>query len=285
MNLAPQPPTAEPDPSIATAANGRSPKRKRTDSVDLKASDVEFAPALKLPPTSIERSSSPFGPPLSTPPQQIASEECAVEQGSPRTVVAKSFENLALRESETGREKEVLHFGSGSSVPQEVKRARFAEHIDVEPPPDCVAGPAPSTTQDSTNGVPAIVNPPPPPRQLSRKSPPPATLSGSHIITTPDGTPFDIDFSALTWQDSEITGHLALDPDDDLTGMNGIGFKPTPQIAYARAQARRRQVAEWKHREAREARARRAEARKRGMVARADAERDGKAARVVRFAA
>lgn len=271
MSLAPSPQSsAQPhdpssDPSITTAANGRSPKRKRTDSVNLKASDVEFEPALKLPPTPIERSSPALDPPLGTPPQQIASEESAVEQGSPRTVVARSFENLALRGSETEREKEVLHFGVRNAGQQDVKRARFSEHIDGEIPPDSVAGP--------------------PPRQVSRKSPPPPTFSSSHTITGPDGAFFDIDFTALTWQDSEITGHLALDPDDDLTGMNGIGFKPTPQIAYARAQARRRQVAEWKNREAREARARRAEARKRGMVARADAERNGKAARVVRFAA
>lgn len=113
-----------------------------------------------------------------------------------------------------------------------------------------------------------------PPRQVSRKSPPLASSS-------------NIDLFDLTWQDSEITGHLALDPDDDLTGMNGIGFKPTPQIAYARAQARRKQVTEWKNREAREARARRAEGRRKGMIARNEAARvsEGKARRVVRFAA
>lgn len=115
---------------------------------------------------------------------------------------------------------------------------------------------------------------PPPPGQVSRKSPPLASSS-------------DVNFFDLTWQDSEITGHLALDPDDDLTGMNGIGFKPTPQVAYARAQARRKQVTEWKNREAREARARRAEGRRRGMVTRNEAARvsEGKAGRVVRFAA
>jgi len=97
----------------------------------------------------------------------------------------------------------------------------------------------------------------------------------------------DIAFFDLTWQDSEITGHLALDPDDDLTGMNGIVFKPTPQVAYARAQARRKQVTEWKNREAREARARRAEGRRRGMVTRNEAAKvsEDKAGRVVRFAA
>lgn len=75
-------------------------------------------------------------------------------------------------------------------------------------------------------------------------------------------------FSTLTWQDSEITGHLAdpaKDPDDDGTGLNGIGFRPTPAMAYARAQRRRQQVLDWKAREAREARAKRSERRRRGV--------------------
>ncbi|CAI6338904.1 unnamed protein product [Periconia digitata] len=74
--------------------------------------------------------------------------------------------------------------------------------------------------------------------------------------------------SPLTWQDSEITGHLAdpsKDPDDDGTGLNGIGFRPTPATAYARAQRRRQQVLDWKAREAREARAKRSERRRRGV--------------------
>jgi hypothetical protein len=76
--------------------------------------------------------------------------------------------------------------------------------------------------------------------------------------------------STLTWQDSEITGHLTgptTDPDDDGTGLNGIGFRPTPAIAQARAQRRRQQVLDWKAREAREARAKRSERRRRGVGA------------------
>ncbi|KAF2444249.1 hypothetical protein P171DRAFT_432307 [Karstenula rhodostoma CBS 690.94] len=74
--------------------------------------------------------------------------------------------------------------------------------------------------------------------------------------------------STLTWQDSEITGHLAdpsKDPDDDGTGLNGIGFRPTPTIAYVRAQKRKQQILDWKAREAREARAKRSERRRRGV--------------------
>ncbi|KAF2799487.1 hypothetical protein K505DRAFT_321096 [Melanomma pulvis-pyrius CBS 109.77] len=74
--------------------------------------------------------------------------------------------------------------------------------------------------------------------------------------------------SSLTWQDSEITGHLidpSRDPEDDGTGLNGIGFKPTPALAYARAQRRRQQLMDWRAREAKEARAKRSERRRRGV--------------------
>lgn len=65
----------------------------------------------------------------------------------------------------------------------------------------------------------------------------------------------------FTWHDDEITGHNPTDPNDDGYGINGIGFKPTAAIAWARTEKRRRQVADWKNREAREARERRREKR------------------------
>ncbi|KAL2839065.1 hypothetical protein BJY01DRAFT_237240 [Aspergillus pseudoustus] len=80
----------------------------------------------------------------------------------------------------------------------------------------------------------------------ARKSPPP---------------PGEMDEGLLTWNDSEITGHSPTDPDDDGYGINGIGFKPTAAIAWARSQKRQKQVTEWKSREAREAREKRRERR------------------------
>lgn len=75
-----------------------------------------------------------------------------------------------------------------------------------------------------------------------------------------------LDMSALTWQDNEITGHEldATSPDDDGEGINGIGFRPTPAMAYARSQKRKQQVEGWRAREAREARQRRIERRRGG---------------------
>lgn len=65
----------------------------------------------------------------------------------------------------------------------------------------------------------------------------------------------------FTWHDFEITGHNPTDPNDDGYGINGIGFKPTPAIAWARTEKRRKQIAEWRNREAREAREKRKEKR------------------------
>jgi hypothetical protein len=62
--------------------------------------------------------------------------------------------------------------------------------------------------------------------------------------------------------DSEITGHNPTDPNDDGYGINGIGFKPTPAIAWARSQRRKQQLADYKSRETKEARQRRIERRR-----------------------
>ncbi|KAG8163004.1 hypothetical protein KVR01_007482 [Diaporthe batatas] len=74
--------------------------------------------------------------------------------------------------------------------------------------------------------------------------------------------------AALTWHEDEITVYDPDDEDDDGVGINGIGFKPTPAIAYARTMKRRQQLAEYKKREEREARARRS-SRRRGSPDRA----------------
>jgi len=65
------------------------------------------------------------------------------------------------------------------------------------------------------------------------------------------------------WHDSEITGHDPNDPDDDMYGINGIGFRPTAALAWSRSQRRKQQLTEYKNREARDARQQRSERRKR----------------------
>jgi hypothetical protein len=61
--------------------------------------------------------------------------------------------------------------------------------------------------------------------------------------------------AALTWHEDEITVYDSEDKDDDGTGLNGIGFRPTPAIAYQRAQKRKKQLSEYRKREESEARA------------------------------
>lgn len=70
------------------------------------------------------------------------------------------------------------------------------------------------------------------------------------------------------------------DPDDDGYGINGIGFKPTLAMAEDRSHKRKKQMAEWKARQTREERERRAERRK-GLARELEEEQRKK---VVRFA-
>lgn len=108
------------------------------------------------------------------------------------------------------------------------------------------------------------------PRGRPRTSPPPlsdragsanetssnsASVLDRHMVTDPLR-------ASLTWHDDEITIYDPDDSDDDGTGINGIGFKPTPAIAYARTVKRKQQLAEYRKREEREARAKRSQRRR-----------------------
>lgn len=129
---------------------------------------------------------------------------------------------------------------------------------------------------------------PPPPRSSPSpsKSQLPTTILPATTFQPPNtsSSPPNTSPNEMTWQDSEITGHLALDPDDDGYGVNGIGFRPTPAMAYARSQRRRQQILEWKNREGREARGRRAEERRQGMkVGGGGVGGEGEKGRAVRF--
>ncbi|KAJ3496834.1 hypothetical protein NLG97_g2364 [Lecanicillium saksenae] len=70
--------------------------------------------------------------------------------------------------------------------------------------------------------------------------------------------------AALTWHEDEITVYDPDDKDDDGTGINGVGFRPTPAIAHARSMRRRQQITEYRKREESEARARRTQRRREG---------------------
>lgn len=91
---------------------------------------------------------------------------------------------------------------------------------------------------------------------------------GVGVGTDEEGSnPIDPIRAALTWHEDEITIYDPEDEDDDGVGINGIGFKPTPAIAYARTMKRRQQLAEYRKREERDARARRSQRRRGGSPA------------------
>ncbi|EAA26705.1 hypothetical protein NCU04550 [Neurospora crassa OR74A] len=95
------------------------------------------------------------------------------------------------------------------------------------------------------------------------KSPPLQPQPATSTSTSSPHSPTVIDpiRASLTWQDSEITVYDPDDSDDDGTGINGIGFRPTPEMEHARRMKRKKQLAEYRKREMGEARARRKERR------------------------
>ncbi|KAK4186962.1 hypothetical protein QBC35DRAFT_251996 [Podospora australis] len=96
--------------------------------------------------------------------------------------------------------------------------------------------------------------PPPPPEAV-------VPVSGATTATIVAPVITDPLRASLTWHDDEITIYDPDDSDDDGTGINGIGFKPTAAIAYARTVKRKQQLAEYRKREEREARAQRSQRR------------------------
>ncbi|CAJ2509440.1 Uu.00g144660.m01.CDS01 [Anthostomella pinea] len=106
----------------------------------------------------------------------------------------------------------------------------------------------------------------PPPASSKRRAAP-----GPPVEEEPDVV--DPIRAALTWHEDEITVYDPDDKDDDGTGLNGIGFKPTTAIAFQRAQKRRQQLAEYKKREEGEARTRRNQRRREQLGGGAELER------------
>ncbi|KAG9251012.1 uncharacterized protein F5Z01DRAFT_328862 [Emericellopsis atlantica] len=80
--------------------------------------------------------------------------------------------------------------------------------------------------------------------------------------------------AALTWREDEITIYDPEDDDDDGTGINGVGFRPTPALAQARIQKRRQQMADYRKREENEARARRMQRRREQVKGEEEASKD-----------
>ena len=228
-----------------------SPKRKRSDRDSL----LTDAPS----PSRLRTSNLPTRPLL---------EHGYSNEGSPQTNVAGHLQNLDLQEHSP-----VSKLNFGMPVESQMSRSEtglksggFNPNIvlpdqkynaPVTPPPSS-NGPfttwAPSALQDKASVTPLEIPETPRLRPVSSPTPP---LSAKISRSPPPLSP------TLWWHDEEITGHNPSDPTDDGYGINGVGFLPTPAIANARAERRKKQVAEWKHREAREARQKRGDRRRR----------------------
>jgi len=123
-------------------------------------------------------------------------------------------------------------------------------------PPLRKATPPATDPADATTASTPTAQPGPTTFQWPPSPPPSSSIS-------PQREPVSVAFRAsMTWQEDEITIYDPDDSDDDGTGINGIGFKPTAAVAYARGVKRKQQLAEYRKREEREARARRSQRRR-----------------------
>lgn len=288
-------------PLPAPLPSDTSPKRKRAIS-DPSTPIIPFAPQLGFDPTPVRTPS-----PAASASTLLHSEHRSKSTpDSPRTLVAHKFESLQIRPA--------FVFGAKGVARQEKKRARGAELIndsklaslaatgqnisDVEIPETPQLPPRPSsspleqskkdiqTPQPDWRASPRPKNA----KLMFRRVASPARNSAEARTSESEASqqasaPSAVDLSDLVWHDYEITGHLVdpmTDPEDDGYGINGIGFRPTPAIAWYRSQKRRQQIVEWRAREAREARQQRARSRARGKEARGGIAKDVR--RVVRFA-
>lgn len=236
-----------------------SPKRKRDD----QDTSMNGAPS----PSRLKTTNLPIRPLL---------EDRAPSEGSPRTTVAGHLRGLALdsklemprlecrKPSGIQRVTSKAGFGSGA-FNSHIFHSSQTHDAPVTPPPSS-DGPNSSSFKANikyqVTSVPLEVPETPRLRPVSSPTPPPSTTEPK----PPKSPPLTPSTQALWWSDTEITGHDPKDPSDDGYGINGIGFLPTPAIANARAERRKKQVAEWKNREAREARQKRSDRRRRREV-------------------
>jgi hypothetical protein len=190
---------------------------------------------------------------------------------SPRAVVAGRLSELAIRgdfhqqlPDRSLHQNAILPLLQTSCFPKHSDLNGFHAMPDSQPPTTSIE--RPRSANEPTHAEPQLqpahtsVSPRKPSTSPRKNRTTPAPLKAPSTRKSPP-PPGEAGEDLLTWSDSEITGHSPTDPDDDGYGINGIGFKPTAAIAWARSQKRQKQVTDWKSREAKEARERRRERR------------------------
>ncbi|KAK2595556.1 hypothetical protein QQS21_006730 [Conoideocrella luteorostrata] len=219
------------------------------------------------------------------------------ESGSPRSKVAHRFRGLALGSGGGVQDDDGDDNGSADATRKRQKSDaavfdgaeadRQGQMESQSPTP--LSRPLVGVKTQEAVAVAAVASPfelPPTPldetneaedssQRRNRAGTPPLKLKRSPIEIREDKnredqiTEFDSDDdiidpirAALTWHEDEITIYDPDDDDDDGTGINGIGFRPTPALAHARAMRRRQQITDYRKREEGEARARRNQRRR-----------------------
>ncbi|KAM3456787.1 hypothetical protein MY3296_001445 [Beauveria thailandica] len=211
--------------------------------------------------------------------------EDSLEDGSssPRTTVVHRFKGLDLQSG-----------GGGGGGPADSQAADVADGplckrqkpdqpmSDISDVVDAAAAavtsggePGPETVADEGKGPGSSASGSPEPSRKRAGTPPLKLGQGALLHAVEDGDSYSDDGethivdpvrAALTWHEDEITVYDPDDKDDDGTGINGIGFRPTPAIAHARSLKRRQQITEYRKREESEARSRRNQRRREGEV-------------------
>ncbi|PHH85904.1 hypothetical protein CDD83_11020 [Cordyceps sp. RAO-2017] len=182
---------------------------------------------------------------------------------SPQSSVAHRFRGLALGGADDAETADVVR-----------KRRRPDDYVLAARPesPSSRGPPRPVPPLAAIGSVEAAADGGPRARRRRSGTPPlrlkasPAAQGGEPMVDQDEVPLADPVRAALTWHEDEITVYDPDDDDDDGTGINGVGFKPTPALAHARAAKRRQQMAEYRRREENEARARRSQ-RRRGDAA------------------
>ncbi|KAL8771721.1 MAG: hypothetical protein Q9209_002912 [Squamulea sp. 1 TL-2023] len=224
-----------------------SPKRKREADDPI---DMNSAPS----PTRLRTSNFPTSSPI--PDDDVNGDR------SPRSTVAGHFQNLNL----TGKG---FDFTQAMEKPSSARIIADSQDTDLSSSSSQgsiqTSGSQPTTPNSLTTSAPTFGSTTTP-TSLPLEIPETPRLKPTTMLSpAPSPIPRCKSPPALNlwWADAEITGHDPKDPADDGYGINGVGFIPTPAMASARAERRKKQVAEWKNREAREARQKRSEARRR----------------------
>ncbi|OAX85140.1 hypothetical protein ACJ72_00475 [Emergomyces africanus] len=249
---------------------GKLPKRKRDD-VDYERRTVSTSPASSH--TSVGAKDG-----------RLADEYSPVfGENSPQISVAGELGELDLHGTSSHTLESTSHDVSDDKrttdkIDEEPSSIRGAMNVDesriIAPTASQGKAKVPDGDLLATSSAPVLQ------QNAQPNSPPQKSRTGPRRKSPPLSS--DMDENPLTWRDSEITGYTPTDPNDDGYGINGIGFKPTAAIAWDRSQRRKKQVAEWKSREAKEARERR-KSRRDGIFVDEHADRLSHSCKKVKF--